>query len=148
MAARRGFSLLEMMIVLVVVALVAAGVVLYLEPVPAEALRTRARNELAELRSEVQARALEVPEHHFADLRAARRGLDVPLDPWGEPYLLVHGAPAMLPTTAMPELWARTCRGIGLTEHCLVTGGPDRRIGGEGAEDDLVQVVKLGKATR
>lgn len=160
---RRAFSLLELALSAAIVAMLASMAFLFLGDEGPEAYLARARMELSSMAREVQARSLRAPNYHFDTLAQALGRREPPLDPWGNPYVLMHGQSG---SSYRPELtyWRDGVTdalyapgqegeaGDTLLTHYIVSAGPNvafHRYQAAGTydpeEDDLSVPVKLGK---
>lgn len=88
---RRGFSLLELIVIMVILSLLAVAAVAYYHEDEDVGLVARARMELSGFAKHVQGSCLNAPRFHFNTLAEALGAKEPPLDPWGRPYVLLHG---------------------------------------------------------
>lgn len=160
---RAAFSVIELAISAAIVALLASAAFLVIGEEPQEARIVRARNELSRMAREVQGRSLTAPNYHFDTLTQALGLTEPPLDPWGHPYVLMHGQAGY---DYRPEktywsdgvtdaLFAPGTAGESgqiLSAHWIVSAGPNeafyqhRPEGSYDPEvDDLKVALKLGK---
>jgi prepilin-type N-terminal cleavage/methylation domain-containing protein len=160
---RRGFSLVEVLITLVLVGMFAVTATQYLGEEPEEALVTRAKAELAAMKRVIQGRTLRAPNYHFDTLREALGLEEAPRDPWGNPYILFHG-PFRYGFRAEVDRWdpdtqdalythaARGERGEVMLDHWILSAGPNRallhgeEVGPGGTRlVDLMTKLRLGR---
>jgi prepilin-type N-terminal cleavage/methylation domain-containing protein len=160
---RCAFSLLELLVTVTLVALLAGAAVVYLGEEGDKARLVRARNDLSRFQKEVQARALRAPNYHFKTLAEALGRNEPPMDPWGNPYVLMHGQAGY---TYRPELtyWSDRAtdalfasgtegeNGEVLQAHRILSAGPNQQFFQEQGKahfdaqaDDLSVQLKLGK---
>jgi len=127
-----GFTLLEIVIVLGIIAVIMGGSIVMLKKLPEGAKIKRAESDMQNIESAVRSyeilagnpptsaqglKALFVkPASPPAPKRWASAGKDVPLDPWGEPYK--YRNPGKIDTSSFE----------------ILTFGPDKQ---EGTDDDM-----------
>lgn len=163
---RRGFSVIELTVCLMLVTLFSFMAMTYYADEPEKALVARASHELKTLQKEVQGRALKAHNYHFATLEQALGRSEPLLDPWGHPYILMHGtfdyqyrpevdfwvngkADALYSSSTQNE------SGEQMLDHWIISAGPNKAflqgqdVGPDGAKlDDLKVKVRLGKPQR
>jgi general secretion pathway protein G len=120
---KKGFSLIELMVVIAIMAMLAGGVSIFLFGAKGDAEKARVRSDFAQLDSAINLYRLKMSKYpeSLEELTKPLPGHDeallqkVPKDPWGEPYQY------------------RKAQG----RYEIFTLGADKTEGGEGSDGDL-----------
>jgi len=120
---KKGFSLIELMVVIAIMAMLAGGVSIFLFGAKGDAEKARVRSDFAQLDSAIQMYRLKMSKYpeSLEELMKPLPGQTdpylqkVPKDPWGEPYQY------------------RKVQG----RYEIITLGADKTEGGDGSDGDL-----------
>lgn len=155
---RRGFSLTEIMVVLALVGVLTGVSTFFLGESAEEGAEISVQSELERLSRALQAKSLTVPGYDFPSLAAALSAKEAPIDPWGQPYLLLHPT-RREDTQDRDPLWPYPERDQiyregpgphppGIQVHILLSTGPDRMldtVADPAGGDDRWVELKLGR---